>query len=569
MGRITRLMVATLGLLALSACSHHPHNGPLAYVPADTPYVAAVLKPLDGDAETAMLARANLQLPTQVATLRSLATRLHAEHKDDVANLVDAIADELNGRTVQQFAKHEGLDLHGRSVVFGLGLSPVARMDLSDPARFAAFIKRLEKAYGHDFQHAKAGKLDYRYALLGKAPLEVVLAIQGKQAVLALLPSHPEPDMLDQALGLKRPAHSLADSGRLRKLASQRGYLPYLVGYVDVTRLPALLTGPSDPLLKTLLMDAAAHGSDKSWPLPDTCRPDLDRLAARTPLLSFGYSKLDKDEIDQRVELDTAPDISAAFKGIKASVPGLGGGLSGPLDLAVALPVKELHTFLQAQAQAVAAKPFTCPALAGLNRGFAAMGPNLAKLGMPGIADLRGMRVSVDQLEQGSKAGFQGRVLIASTHPDALLALAQSVLKPLASLDVKTDGKPVPLPAQAAQALHQPAWVAMTANALALGIGPGQDARLGDMLKGQGGDAGDLMRMHVDFATYMKWVLSHMDDTSKQVASGHPAQAAKLQAELKRLQQQVQAQGASIRDMGGQVRMTGTGLVFESRVTFK
>jgi hypothetical protein len=576
MRRITRILATGLGVLALAACSHRSsENGNLAYVPANTPYVFATLKPLDDATQNAMLERANAQLPMNVATMRSAAERMQKDGKTDAANLLRAFAKELDGRTVQQFAKADGLDLHGRNAFFGIGLSPVMRFDLADPAKFDAMVKRLEKAYGHDFDKASIGKVDYRVAKLDKVDLQALLAIEGKQAVIALLPGDADKGLLREALGLDKPKQSLADSGRLQKLADQRGYQPYVVGYVDFTRLPALLAGPSDPLLKALRGAAAKQGKTKPWPLTAACQPDLERMAARMPMISFGYTRLDPNHMDQRTDIDLASDISKAFSGVKVKVPGLGGGLDAPFDAALALPVKELRTFLVAQAQAVTSKPFSCPAFAKLNQSFGKMQMGAARLAMPGIADLRGIRMSVDSFTPaapGQKPQGQGRVLIASNNPQGLLALAQSVLRPLAQLQIKNDGTPVALPAQLTAMLKQPAWLAMTDNALAIGIGSGEDAHLGGMLKAPGGDAGDLARVHLDGAMYLKWITAMLDSAQKSVqaaAAKDPDAAAAARKSLAQSRQMAVDQAKRVQSVSGDLRMTDHGLVLDSKVTLK
>ena len=54
--------------------------------------------------------------------------------------------------------------------------------------------------------------------------------------------------------------------------------------------------------------------------------------------------------------------------------------------------------------------------------------------------------------------------------------------------------------------LGQPAWLAMSDKALALGIGAGEDAKLADTLKDPVGDAGRMTRMHLSGAMYLDWL---------------------------------------------------------------
>ena len=54
--------------------------------------------------------------------------------------------------------------------------------------------------------------------------------------------------------------------------------------------------------------------------------------------------------------------------------------------------------------------------------------------------------------------------------------------------------------------LGQPAWLAASEKALALGVGSGEDSKLADMLKESGGAAGQMTRMHISGAMYVSWL---------------------------------------------------------------
>lgn len=256
MRTVTRALALGCVLLALAACSHKDKNAPLAYVPANTPYLVANLKPLNDDAMTAALSMANAQLPAQVTQMQQVADKLDAEQKPHLAGLMRAFAHELDGHTYQQMAAADGIDMQGHTAIFGLGLSPVMRAELTDPTKFNAFIGRLEKGYGQPLTKTKLDKISYRHLDLGKSGLQWIISVQDKQFVAAMLPTNDDA-LLRQALGVDRPKQSMQDSERLQKLAKDRGYGPYSLGYLDISALPALLTNGKDPIVNLFMKDAA------------------------------------------------------------------------------------------------------------------------------------------------------------------------------------------------------------------------------------------------------------------------------------------------------------------------
>ena len=511
----TRYLTMGLASVLLAACSHKDKDAPLAFVPADTPYVVANLDVLDDATRKVLMAQADAQLPSQLAQMDAAADRL-AEKDPDGARLLRALRAEFNGKTVEGFAQSAGLDMKGYSAFYGLGLAPVLRFQLADPAAFDAFVGRLETAYGKKFEVVSEGKQSYRRYVSAESGAEVILATVDKQAVAALLPLDAPKTMLREALGLDRPQKSLQDDGRLADLAKAKGYKKWVVGEFDLTRALPLALGGKDALANAMRKARAVAESAKTGEpvanqlqIPPECSTDAARIAARVPTVSFGYTRLDANHQDGRLDIALADDISKAFSGLKVELPGLGQDGTAPFDVSLALPIADLRTFWMAQAEAVAAKPFTCPALSDLNEGFAKLGPATQKAAIPPFGDLLGVRLALDTLTDNPTSSlptFSGRLVLATSNPTGLLAMGQMMVPALAQLKVSNDGKPVALPQQMAGMLGQPGWVAMGDKALALGVGTGEDAKLADTLKEAGGSAGQMARMNLSGAMYLSWV---------------------------------------------------------------
>lgn len=511
----TRYIALGFAGVMLASCGHKDKDAPLAFVPADTPYVVANLDIMDDATRGALLAQADAQLPSQLAQLDATAERL-AKKDPDGARLLRALRTEFNGKTIETFAQGAGLNLKGYSAFYGLGLAPVLRFQLSDPGAFEGFVGRLETAYGKKLDVANVDKQSYRKYAFPASGTEVVLATVNKQAVAALLPANAAPAMLRQALGLDRPQKSLQDDGRLTTLAKAKGYQKWLVGELDLTRALPLAISGQDPLVGAIQKAhaeaiAAKTGEPVATQLQTSpsCATDAARIAARVPAVSFGYTRLDAKHQNVRFDVTLADDISKAFAGLKVALPGLGSAGAAPFDLSLALPVSSVRTFWLAQADAVAAKPFSCPSLTDLNDSFAKLGPAMQKAAIPPFGDMLGLRIALDSLAPGKDAGlptFTGRLVLGTSNPEGLLAMGQVMVPALAQLKPAHDGKPLPLPKEMAGMLGQPAWIAMGEKALALGVGAGEDARLSDTLKDPVGDAGQMGRMHISGAMYLSWL---------------------------------------------------------------
>jgi hypothetical protein len=581
----TRYLAMGLASILLAACSHKDKDAPLAFVPADTPYVVANLDVLDDGTRQALLAQANAQLPSQLAQMDAAADRL-AEKDPDAARLLRALRAEFNGKTVEGFAQSAGLDLKGYSAFYGLGLAPVMRFQLSDPAAFEAFIGRLETAYGKKLEVATEGKQSYRKYVSAESGTELILATVDKQAVAALLPANPPQALLREALGLDRPQKNMQDDGHLADVAKARGYKDWLVGELDLTRALPLALGGKDPLAEAVRKAHAQAESAKTGEpvanqllVPPACGSEAARIAARVPSISFGYTGLDAKHQDGRVDIALADDISKAFAGLKVELPGLGDTGTAPFDLSLALPVSALRTFWLAQAEAVSAKPFTCPALTDLNEGFAKLGPAMQKAAIPPFGDLLGVRLALDSLTANPNSSlptFSGRLVLATSNPSGLLAMGQMMVPALAQLKPTSDGKPVALPAQMTGMLGQAGWVAMGEKALALGVGAGEEAKLADTLKEPGGSAGQMTRMHLTGAMYLSWVELMQDKADALTAAANAMAtddaskdqseaAARSKAQFAAMKQQAER----VQSIDAEMHVDSHGMVITSKTVLK
>lgn len=543
MKRITRALALGCAVAALAACSHKDANAPLAHVPADTPYLIANLKPFDDDSRKALLQSAEMQKSMQASRLHDLAEKLADENKHDLANLVRYSANYFDQHSYAEIETDSGIDPDGLFAIYGLGLSPVLRGELKDADKFHRWVAGFEKAYGHNFAVSQLDKVKYQHLTLGKSKLQLVIASHDKQYVVAVLPAENGESQLRMALGLDKPEASAQDKHTLKKLADANGYGPYLLSYVNFTKLPKLIAGGNDPMLKPLFAIPMHDSKNQSYnlaeKLPASCEPDLARIAARMPMLSSGYTKLDSKDSVQQMDVRLAPDIVNAFKDVGTSVPGLGDDPSkAMLDMTLALPVPKIRDFWLAQAEAVHAKPFTCPALTSINDLAAKTQQYLPKLGIPPLGDLRGLRVVVDQYDTNAQGkpsldSLRARVLIASHNPSGLFSMAQAMLPPLAKMAVKPDGKPVAFPAQARQQfkVDDPAWAAMNKQAVAIGIGADEKDPLSSMLDAGTGKKGTIVRSHLDGSFYAKW-LTLMQKRASHQATGENADTAKAQDEL-------------------------------------
>ena len=586
-----RVLALALTGLMLAACSHKDKDAPLAFVPADTPYVIANLDVLDDSTRKAILAQVDAEIPAQVAQMKAQADQMQASDPD-MAKYLRTVAGEFDGKTSAQVIQETGIDPKGYAAFYGLGLSPVLRMQLADPSAFQSFVAKIQSDYGKKFDVMTLGTQSYQRYVAPASHLQFLIAVVGKQAVLAMLPDDAAQPLVRQALGLDRPSKSIQDTDTLTDLAKAKGYAKWAVGEIDLTRLLPLASGGQDPLALALLKVRAESESAKTgepvtnlMQVPASCQADATRIATRMPQMSFGYTTLDDTHRDMRFDVTLASDIVSAFSGLKVELPGLGSDATAPFELSLALPMTQLRAFWSAQADAVAAKPFTCPMLENLNESFTNLGEGVQKAAVPPIGDLLGLHIALDSYTPNPNGGMPklaGRVVVGTNNPAGLLAMAQVTSPLIAGVKLSDDGKPVALPAQLTNALGETGWAAMGAKSLGLAVGDGEDGKLADLLKQPGGDAGDLMRVHLDGDMYTSWiklmaqraesaasVASAMDPDSPDAQQQDDQKNAASLASTKAQFAAMESEAAHIKAIGMNVKMGDQGLVITTHTELK
>jgi len=448
---------------------------PLSYVPAASPYVFANLEPLPQPViDKAMQQSAELSALYKdiFATLRDGLAKSEKPEDQRALALFDALIAEVDGKTPQQVIDAVGLDIRGRSAIYGIGVVPVLRMEVADPERFRAFIGRMEKAAGTPLTTAKLETVDYWTLRPEAAPLMGIAALIGKHFVLTLAPANAEPAVLRTLLGLDKPATSVLDSGDLTALNTEYGYLPYFSGYVDSRKLLAAITTRS--AVDQAFLTAVGAEPPK---IDEVCKKELGEMAAAWPRMSVGYEVFEPTRNVSRFVVETRPDIATELMKLRAPMPGLGKhSESALMNFGLSLKLSALPGVVGGFAGKVASAPWQCSELAPLNAAFGEAAKNINNPAVFAAAPVfSGVHVLLNTFDMDFAAGSEpsgtGVLLIGSDNPTSLIGMAKGFVPQLAELDIPTDGSVVALPALPGVPPALQGHVASSDKVIGIGIG--------------------------------------------------------------------------------------------------
>ena len=508
-----RLTVRLAALIAvavlLSSCSKPPAaDSPLAYAPADTPYVYGNLEAVPAATVEQLSKPMQDYWPTLFDLYETLLKDAKPAIDDTSQKIATALLEEIKTHNSWDKLRQIGLKPDARVALYGVGLVPVLRMELGDAAAFKAEVARVEQNAGAKLPVARTG--DQEYWQQGNDTLSAAIAVQGNYLVITAFPPKASDALKQALLGVKRPDRSIADAGTLQALAKQYSYSAYGEGFVDFVRLVEILSQPlsgSDAEFAQAL-GLPAITSDAA------CRAEYLEIAHKFPRVVFGAEEMSGQRMRIATQLEIDTRIAQQFASAIGAAPGTGAASEGAIDFSLALPVLKLKDFWIAQADAVAAKPYACATLHSLNEGFATSKAKVDVVVPPPVSDLTGLRASVSKFELAHGASttpdVAGKLLLALSNPMTSVGIAQLAMPELQKIKIAADGKPVVLPADLLPPNAPPLTVAMSDKAIAFATGADDVASLGAWLAAPAATTPVFMRMHFSGAVY-GWMSRSLD----------------------------------------------------------
>ena len=486
--RLAVAIVATVTLM-LPPAAQAARKGKelLQYIPADTPYVFAMTKPLPKHLQDRFEPAIDKTLSAyrqvivhhvdaEVARLRA------ADDGDAQAARLQALVDEVTSLLSVEELRKAGLGRGSLVAIYGDGLLPVMRIALTDADAFDEAISRIEAAAAAEFDTGSIDGSLYRYRDIDG--MRFIIATLGKDVVITLAPASYGDARLAEALGLKKPRNSLARSKALRNVAREYGFTDHMIGFVDVTRMANSVLSDPGGRNEEFLRLVGREGFE----LSAACEAELMELAAITPRIVTGYTQVEKDSLDMSMIVEMREDIAAGFATLPALVPGLGKDLGGLMSFGLSLDPLALRNFYEARLDAMEADPFECELLGELQASVPKGREALAKPIPPMVYSFRGFLASLadirgaDLVNNKPPEELDGSLLFAVENAEALVTMAAMLSPEVAALNILPDGKARQLNLPQLAQLAQEAFAALSESALAVAVGEGAEQAAEAML---------------------------------------------------------------------------------------
>ena len=571
---VTRKIVfaTLLASLSLFGCSNSDEEsassanfaaaaGILNYVPADSPYVLASITPMPEDVMDKLEPNIDRMLAAYETLLQELFVMANAKivdsgEGDEEALRATAVLAELSSLLSIEGLRGAGFSRESRLALYGNGLLPVLRIEVTDGALFEAALQRIEESSGEQMDVATIAGSSVRYITVEDTKL--LISVLDKQVVTSVAPASFSDDQLSTLLGLTAPASNIADSGKLQGVAGEYGFSDYFIGYFDIAALANTYTGDASGLDADLI---ALMGDNDL--ISDACRADIRSMAGVAPRMVMGYTTITTEQFGSKVVVELRSDIAAGLANLTAPVPGLGSNLGGLMSFGMSLDIKAMREFVETQLDALEADPYTCEDFAAMDEGVAQARTALEQPVMPMIYDFRGFVALIENIEgldmatQAPPTSVEGQFLLAMENAPAMVSLGTMFSPELAGLDLQPDGQAVLLDLPQAQMMGGDVYVAMNDDAVAISVGDGAEDKLGDMLTADAADNGTLFSFSMDAGRYYAFAGEAMAEA--QGDDDHPMPLA-----IQEATQEIMSAMADMFDrMSIDVRLTEQGIVME------
>ncbi len=511
---VSRAIAASaVSLFLVSAASAASRNSVdlLRYIPADTPYVFALTAPLPSKLADKLEPTVDEFLQAYQRILRhAMAEQLvkmsSEEDAADDAEQFREVAEEVLSLMSLEGIRGAGIGRDSAFTLYGNGLLPVLRIELTDPDLFDAALARIEEKAGESLLIGETDGQPYKYAELENVKL--LIATLDEQAIITAVPARFNDAQVAMALGVKKPRRNLKNSKRLRTIRKEYGFSDYFTGFIDNERIAEIFTGKATGLDNELFAVLDYQTPD----LTETCSTEIMEMVGIVPRIVFGYSEITADIVESAMIIEMRKDIAEGLANVSAAVPGLGLDTGGLLSIGFGLNPIALREFYEARLDAMEADPYECENFADLQAGVA-KGREVLNQPIPpvvysfrgivaNIADIKGMDLS----SKTPPESIDASILFAVENAESLITMAAMMDPQIAALNLLPDGKPVRLNFTKLAEIADEAFAAMSANALSIAIGEGAENNSTSMLVAESADPVPILSISMNSARYYAMV---------------------------------------------------------------
>ncbi len=457
-----------------------------SYVPADTIYFYANSKPLPTDFYDEQVRQAEQVLSIAIHQMETAQKATADNNKGKGSAAVGSTANPGSSRAgkfirelmleVLQNAESDklaniGLSRDSRSMIYGIGLTPVMRVEIDNPDAVMAMLKRVEQRTGFMLKFSNCDGLDCLVVADDKGQFGVALVIHNDHLAASLFQNAYRDKVLQHLTGKNKPEKSYSEA-QFQQFVESNHYSGYGEGFFKLQQGVENLKN-----IAIAVMKQKGEGSDIEQ--AQRCFHVAKTIVAHAPEVVMGVKSIQGRTINMEVVLKTTPQVSKSLMAIPAPMKTLEVSADPMLDFGFSANVPKLRDSLLSFMAFLGAtgEKTGCKAIRKKAMDEASMAIAMA-MGM-GITQVKTLYVAIDELKLGKKnqpENVSARFSLVADDPMGLVRMLSMFAPPLATIQVPDDGTPVPLPDGLLPAGIPPVNLSLKGNDLNVVMGDGEAA---------------------------------------------------------------------------------------------
>lgn len=435
-------------------------NPLLDYIPADTPVFTGQLKPFPLKNYLQSISSNYQQYSTDsLAQLGDLDSPMAKFFVSIYKQYMDGMKDPT------ALLKTFGLPNEIKPYFYTLGVVPVLKTDINQIDAFWAVLDKAEQESGYTHEKRTLAGIDYRaYSFAEEGSTDKAdLLFAHKDGILTVTfsASSIEPEVLEMALGLKKPAQSLAASGMLQEIIKTHGFMDDSISFINHVEIVKAITSQDGNMLAKQLTKFLAEEGQGEDPLAQIrtpeCRTELTAIAANWPRTVGGLTAFTSTEKESHMAASFVIEsknqaILTALQKMRGFIPAHLADINSTIfSMGLGIDVNEVAPSLTAIWDDLQKPQLTCAPLAELQAELSQQSP--AMLGMfTGMANgVKGLSVSLLDYKMSSQdqepklESLDALISLTADNPSMLFNMVKPFAPMLAELQVADNGEPTDL----------------------------------------------------------------------------------------------------------------------------
>ena len=435
-------------------------NPLLDYIPADTPVFTGQLKPFPLKNYLQSISSNYQQYSTDsLAQLGDLDSPMAKFFVSIYKQYMDGMKDPT------ALLKTFGLPNEIKPYFYTLGVVPVLKTDINQIDAFWAVLDKAEQESGYTHEKRTLAGIDYRaYSFAEEGSTDKAdLLFAHKDGILTVTfsASSIEPEVLEMALGLKKPAQSLAASGMLQEIIKTHGFMDDSISFINHVEIVKAITSQDGNMLAKQLTKFLAEEGQGEDPLAQIrtpeCRTELTAIAANWPRTVGGLTAFTSTEKESHMAASFVIEsknqaILTALQKMRGFIPAHLADINSTIfSMGLGIDVNEVAPSLTAIWDDLQKPQLTCAPLAELQAELSQQSP--AMLGMfTGMANgVKGLSVSLLDYKMSSQdqepklESLDALISLTADNPLMLFNMVKPFAPMLAELQVADNGEPTDL----------------------------------------------------------------------------------------------------------------------------